>query len=1128
MNIKKTVISVLSAAIMTFAAVSVYADYSKNIGSDFESCTIGEKISATGFDVVEKNSGETSGNRSHIRCIEYNGGKAAEITTYKEDSSSASNTDGYFDVPDTSYSDITWISFDFEIKGSDYFKLCLRGGGSDKEVYFSNILVQSGSTLTFVNKKINITENTPYSVDIILDRTNNYGIMYLNDKMYEVQDISSLFYEAVDYSKDIRTRIQAQKTKLGVASLIVDNFYIRSTPILSTKTAEVSPQVGSIEIKDSLKEIEIELNDVPSRTEPTITFKKSDRTSVDINIKKKANGYCVCPDMDSIHAGEEYTLSVSNLKSYSADYEDVTYVYQTPELNLENPSVEITGIKEADREHIKVSASAKTTNAWGSITEVRFYVDGELYDTDKSEPYYAYIKRDDINQDATVYAVAYDNYGGSTQTSSSTLQVASEHLFKVGEVVIYSPQNKVSKKLEKGAKAECEIKNISKNAQNLMLIGAIYSDDKLVKTEIKNITVNEADTTKQTFEIDKDYGEDAKFSVFYWNEDDLTAHSDKYSANIYHEYSAEQIHERLLGRANIIGTDEDFQNIKSLYDNDERFTAFCNKVISQAQTYLAKEPPEYAKPDGLRLSSAYTTQDALENIAFAYKFTGDAVYAEGAKKYLDNAMAYTDWNNINHYLDTSALMHGFAIAYDWCRDYFEENYPGYLAELRAAVKKFGLDRAEELYTGTKYEWHRFTHNVNIVDNSGVIMAALICSEDESMREYSAQMLAYALQSISGALVAYSPDGAYAEGPGYWDYAGRNLASCASSLVATTGSDFGTIGYDGMDKTLMYAEAMTGSTGCGMNIHDGGNEMSRVNMPSISFFADYFDESAIKEKRIDSLAKYQMSIEPYELIWLSRPTTGDSEMVISGDQCFKSMNTASMCKDKADENSSYVMVHGGENSVPHGQLDIGNFIFESLGERWAIDLGKDDYNLDGYFETDKRFNYYRNRAEAHNTLVMNISSGNYYDQPYEAEGVITDFISEPDMAYTELDMTEAYPNYANSAIRYFKLDKVTGELTVTDKINFKSETELHWFMNTDAVVTLSEDKKSAVLTKNGRQLLVEIASEGTEIIELWEVKPHQASPDAEGQAVNTGVTKLTIANPSASGNYTLTVNLKPLI
>ena len=183
----------------------------------------------------------------------------------------------------------------------------MRGGGSDKEVYFSNILTQSGSTLTFVNEKINITENTPYSVDIILDRTNNYGIMYLNDKMYEVQDISSLFYEAVDYSKDIRTRIQAQKTKLGVASLIVDNFYIRSTPILSTKTAEVSPQAGSIEIKDSLKEIEIELNDVPSRTEPTITFKKSDGTSVDINIKKKANGYCVCPDMDSKHAGEEYT-----------------------------------------------------------------------------------------------------------------------------------------------------------------------------------------------------------------------------------------------------------------------------------------------------------------------------------------------------------------------------------------------------------------------------------------------------------------------------------------------------------------------------------------------------------------------------------------------------------------------------------------------------------------------------------------------------------------------------------------------------------------------------------------------------------------------------------------------------
>jgi len=59
-------------------------------------------------------------------------------------------------------------------------------------------------------------------------------------------------------------------------------------------------------------------------------------------------------------------------------------------------------------------------------------------------------------------------------------------------------------------------------------------------------------------------------------------------------------------------------------------------------------------------------------------------------------------------------------------------------------------------------------------------------------------------------------------------------------------------------------------------------------------------------------------------------------------------------------------------VNHGQLDLGNFELDALGERWARDLGSDDYNLDGYFDRKpggKRWNYYRNISQSHNVPLI---------------------------------------------------------------------------------------------------------------------------------------------------------------
>ena len=45
----------------------------------------------------------------------------------------------------------------------------------------------------------------------------------------------------------------------------------------------------------------------------------------------------------------------------------------------------------------------------------------------------------------------------------------------------------------------------------------------------------------------------------------------------------------------------------------------------------------------------------------------------------------------------------------------------------------------------------------------------------------------------------------------------------------------------------------------------------------------------------------------------------------------------------DTNAIYVAMKGGSPSVNHGHMDVGSFIMEANGERWAMDFGMQDYN-----------------------------------------------------------------------------------------------------------------------------------------------------------------------------------------
>ena len=87
-----------------------------------------------------------------------------------------------------------------------------------------------------------------------------------------------------------------------------------------------------------------------------------------------------------------------------------------------------------------------------------------------------------------------------------------------------------------------------------------------------------------------------------------------------------------------------------------------------------------------------------------------------------------------------------------------------------------------------------------------------------------------------------------------------------------------------------------------------------------------------------------------------------------DKLFRGIDVAFFRSAGNDKDAFFVGFKGGDNKANHSHLDLGTFVLDALGQRWALDLGSDDYNLPGYFGK-QRWNYYRLRTEGHNTLTI---------------------------------------------------------------------------------------------------------------------------------------------------------------
>jgi hypothetical protein len=553
--------------------------------------------------------------------------------------------------------------------------------------------------------------------------------------------------------------------------------------------------------------------------------------------------------------------------------------------------------------------------------------------------------------------------------------------------------------------------------------------------------------------------------------------------------------------------DKDLERLKKQYEKDTVLQKCLRDVLHNADECLGKPKLTYKKIGPRLLHVSRDCMNRTYALGLAYRWTGEEKYAEKAAENLLTVCAFNDWNP-SHFLDTAEMSHAVGLGYDWLYSYLDD---ATREKIKDGLIKNGLEEGLKAYE--KSWWPKIEHNWNQVCNGGLIAGALAIAESEP--QYAEKIISFAAESLPRALKSYGPDGAWGEGPAYWSYATHYTAYGLTALQTALGKDFGLLQIEGMSKAGDFPIYTCGPTGMYLNIADCGERSSRRTMPCMFWLARVFDNPMYAESEHVELAKRRAS--PQHVVWYVPPQDGQSTPK-DLDHYFRGpVGVAVFRSAWNDPEALFVGVKAGFNQVSHGHLDLGNFEFDALGVRWARDLGSDDYNLPGYWETKrggKRWDYYRLNSKSHSVPLL----GGENQDPL-GKSSVTRFESKKNSGFVLIDLTNAYSKFAKKVTRGVAMPKRQAVL-VQDEFEIEKPCEVVWAMTTDAEIDIRKQGQ-VLLTLDSKELKAQILSPaGAEFtMESAEQEPPQKT--------NKGVKRLLIRLPDAKGSIRVAVLLSPV-
>jgi hypothetical protein len=483
------------------------------------------------------------------------------------------------------------------------------------------------------------------------------------------------------------------------------------------------------------------------------------------------------------------------------------------------------------------------------------------------------------------------------------------------------------------------------------------------------------------------------------------------------------------------------------------------------------------------------SREALRRIfqlSYAYRVTHEKKYFDRTEKEMLAIAEFSDWNP-SHFLDVAEMTMAMAIGYDWLHQDLSNTSK---QKIKEAIIEKGLKPSLD----NKYNsWLKAEHNWNQVCNAGMTYGALAVYEEEP--KLAVNIINRAIESIKLPMKDYGPDGIYPEGYGYWGYGTSFNVMFLSAIEKLFKTDFGLCSTPGFLKTAAFLEHMTAPSGNSFNYSDAG--LGGGFHPAMFWLANRTKDETVlwEEKNFIQRNGVEKRVNdrllPAILFWkgniqldkVAHPT--GTMWVGTGKNPIAMMRTS-----WTDPNAIYVATKGGSASINHAHMDIGSFIMEANGVRWAMDFGMQEYEsleskgvkLWGRTQDSERWNVFRLNNFAHNTLIID----SQFQQVAGTASIIATG-KEANNMFAVLDLSSIYAGQLAGAKRTIAI--LDGKkVQVQDEIQTNGkETKIRWNMLTPADVEIV-GKNKAILKKDGKQLILQASGAKNITMKTWSTKP----------------------------------------
>jgi hypothetical protein len=526
-------------------------------------------------------------------------------------------------------------------------------------------------------------------------------------------------------------------------------------------------------------------------------------------------------------------------------------------------------------------------------------------------------------------------------------------------------------------------------------------------------------------------------------------------------------------------------------------------LLHKSAEKLLDEPPTERTFVGKRmLSASRQVLNRVATLAGIYRITGDKRFARRAADELLAVAKFQDWNP-PHFLDTAEMTNAFGMGYDWLYSVLSEEER---SVIRTAIIDKGLKPALELYAA-KRGFATVTNNWSQVCNGGLTVGALAIADEAP--EIANRILEGTRETLPKAMAAYGPDGGFIEGPSYWCYSTRYVAFYLAALHTALGTDFDFLKTPGLADTGNFRMHTIGPLMSTFNYADAGDGIAEAS--SMFWLARTFNRPvyAAHERMTAQRGK---QVDPFHLMWFNGDGADDDVRALATSVRFTAVDVALMRSAWNDPRAAFIGFKGGSNGASHAHLDLGSFIYDVDGIRWAIDLGPDDYNLLAYFG-NKRWEYYRLRTEGHNTLVIDGKN-----QLPKARAPLTDFVHDGKMTVAIVDLSDAYDAPVTSVRR--RMELLDRTMLITDTVESAHPVDVVWNLHTQADIKITEDGMTAMLSQAGNRVRAKVhfpKDARFETVSANPPPPQRQQPD---------VKNLIIRQPAKVKDLRLQVTLMP--